>query len=104
MPRYFFDLDNGRTNYVDTIGTELDEPKMVQSEAVGFLAAVFKDAAHHDSGPVHLVSVRDEAGRVFFTTTLTLDLAEVVPSMAGARPPRSSGLSFLSSKTSSCRE
>ena len=45
MPRYFFDLDNGRTNYVDTIGTELDEPKMVQSEAVGFLAAVFKDAA-----------------------------------------------------------
>lgn len=72
MPRYFFDFDNGRTNYVDTIGTELDEPKMVQSEAVGFLAAVFKDAVHHDSGRVHLVSVRDEAGRVFFTTTLTL--------------------------------
>ena len=103
MPRYFFDLDNGRTNYVDTIGTELDEPKMVQSEAVGFLAAVFKDAAHHDSGSVHLVSVRDEAGRVFFTTTLTLRSDWRVPT-AGARPPRSSGLSFLSSKTSSCRE
>ena len=72
MPRYFFDLDNGRTNYVDTVGTELDEREAVQGEAVGFLAAVFKDATHHDSGPVHLVSVRDEVGRVIFTTALTL--------------------------------
>jgi CheY-like chemotaxis protein len=72
MPRYFFDLDNGRTNYVDTIGTELAEREAVRGEAVGFLAAVFRDAAHHDSGPVHMVSVRDEVGRVIFTTALTL--------------------------------
>ncbi len=72
MPRYSFDLDNGRTNYVDTIGTELDEPNEIRSEAVGFLAEVFKDAASCDSGPVHLVIVRDEAGRVIFTTALTL--------------------------------
>jgi hypothetical protein len=72
MPRYFFDLDNGKANYVDTIGTELDDQKMVQREAIGFLASVFKDAAHDDGAPVHLVSVRDEAGRVIFTTALTL--------------------------------
>lgn len=71
MSRYFFDLDNGKANYVDTIGSELSDPKMVQSEAVGFLASVFKDTAL-DGGPVHLVSVRDEAGRVVFTTVLTL--------------------------------
>lgn len=72
MPRYFFDLDNGKTNYVDTIGTDLDDQRMVQREAVGFLASVFKDAAHDDGAPVHLVSVRDEGGRVIFTTALTL--------------------------------
>ena len=72
MQRYFFDFDNGKTNYVDTIGTEIDEREAVRREAVGFLAAVFKDAPHHDSGPVHLVSVRDEVGRVIFTTALTL--------------------------------
>jgi CheY-like chemotaxis protein len=72
MPRYFFDLDNGKTSYVDAIGTDLDDHRMAQSEAVGFLAAVFRDAARDDSGPVHVVSVRDESGRVIFTTTLSL--------------------------------
>ena len=91
MPRYFFDLDNGSTNYVDTIGTELDEPNEVRSEAVGFLAEVFKDAAYRDSGPVHLVIVRDEAGRVIFTTALTLQSDwrdtddQVAASCGGAR-------------------
>jgi CheY-like chemotaxis protein len=72
MPRYFFDLDNGKANFVDTIGTDLAGPEMVRSDAVRFLASVFKDEAHDDRDPAYLASVRDEAGRVIFTTALTL--------------------------------
>ena len=72
MQRYFFDFDNGKTNYVDTIGTEMADPATIQSEAIRFLASVFNDAAHGDGIPSYLVSVRDQAGRVIFTTTLTL--------------------------------
>jgi two-component system, response regulator PdtaR len=91
MPQYFFDLDNGKTNFIDTIGTELDDPKMVQHEAVGFLASVFKDAAGDQSHSVHLVSVRDHTGRVVFTTALTLqsgwrDADDGVAAVAVRRP------------------
>src|SRR5665213_678981 len=72
MPRYFFDLDNGKANFVDTIGTELNGPEMIRSDAIGFLATVFKDEAHDSDDPAYLASVRDEAGRVIFTTALTL--------------------------------
>jgi CheY-like chemotaxis protein len=72
MPRYFFDLDNGKANFVDTIGTDLVGPQSVRSDAIGFLAAVFKDQAHDDRDPAYLVRVRDEAGRVVFTTALSL--------------------------------
>jgi len=72
MPRYFFDLDNGKTNYVDTVGTEVADPKIVESEAIGFLASVFKDAVHEDSNRAFLVSVRNTSDRIVFTTALTL--------------------------------
>jgi hypothetical protein len=72
MPRYFFDLDDGKTDYFDTIGTDLADPEQIRSETVRFLASVFKDAARDIGDRVFLASVRDEAGRFVLTTTLTL--------------------------------
>jgi hypothetical protein len=72
MPQYFFDLDDGKTDYFDTIGTDISDPEQLRSEAVRFLASVFKDAARDIDDRVILASVRDEAGRIVLTTTLTL--------------------------------
>ena len=72
MPQYFFDLDDGKTDYFDTIGTDISDPGQLRSEAVRFLASVFRDAARDIDDRVILASVRDEAGRIVLTTTLTL--------------------------------
>ena len=65
-------MDNGKANFVDTVGTELAGPELVRSDAIRFLASVFRDEAHDDRDPAYLVSVRDEAGRVVFTSALSL--------------------------------
>jgi PleD family two-component response regulator len=72
MPRYFSDLDDGKTKYVDKIGTELSDVKMASREAIEFLASVFKDALPDTSDSIFVVSVRNEAGQTIFTTTLML--------------------------------
>jgi CheY-like chemotaxis protein len=72
MPRYFSDLDDGNTRYVDTIGTELADEKLVSREAIGFLASVFNDILPDKRDHVFVVSVRNELGRPVFATTLTL--------------------------------
>jgi hypothetical protein len=45
---------------------------MVTREAIGFLASVFNDALPDDSDRVFVVGVRNDAGQIIFTTTLTL--------------------------------
>lgn len=72
MPRYFSDLDNGKTKYVDVVGTELSDMKLVSREAVRFLASVFTDALPETSDNIFVVSVRNEAGLTIFTITLML--------------------------------
>jgi hypothetical protein len=72
MPRYFSDLDNGKTKYVDVVGTELSDIKLVSREAVRFLASVFTDALPETSDNIFVVSVRNEAGLTIFTITLML--------------------------------
>jgi CheY-like chemotaxis protein len=72
MPRYFFDLDDGKAHIVDTIGTDLTATELVRRDAVRFLASVFRDAADDERNAAYLVSVRNEAGRVVFTSALSL--------------------------------
>ena len=72
MPRYFCDLDNGKTGYVDTIGTELSNVSMVPGDAIGLLASVFKDALPRALDSIYVVSVRNEAGATIFKTSLML--------------------------------
>jgi hypothetical protein len=71
MARYFSDLDDGKIKYVDSVGTELADVKMVPAEAIGFLTAIAKDV-RDDADRTLVVSVRNEDGQVIFTTTLTL--------------------------------
>jgi hypothetical protein len=72
MSRHFFDLENEKIRYVDAEGTELDDATMIRSEALRFLASVFKDAVPDAGGRSFVVKVRDEHQRVVFRTTLTL--------------------------------
>ena len=71
MARYFSDLDDGKTKYVDSVGTELADIKMVPSEAIGFLTAIVKDM-RDDADRTLIVNVRNERGQTIFTTVLTL--------------------------------
>ena len=72
MPRYFSDLDNGKTKYIDIVGTELSDIRMVSREAIRLLAPVFTDALPETSDNIFVVSVRNDAGLTIFTTTLML--------------------------------
>jgi hypothetical protein len=85
MMRYFSDHDDGKTKYVDTIGTELADIKMVPSEAIGFLTTIAKDV-RDDADRTLIVSVRDEKGQIVFVTTLTLQ-SDWLDMGYAARPP-----------------
>ena len=71
MARYFFDLDDGKRKFVDSVGTELADVKMVPSEAIGFSTTIAKDV-RDDADLALVASVRNEQGQIIFTTTLTL--------------------------------
>jgi len=89
MARYFSDFDDGNTKYVDAIGTELADVKMVPSEAIGFLLAIAKDV-RDETDHSFVVNVRDDKGRTIFTTMLTLQSDWLdTRFIATARDPRS---------------
>jgi hypothetical protein len=71
MARYFSDFDDGNIKYVDSVGTELADIKMVPFEAIEFVTAVAKDV-RDDADRILVVRVRNESGEVIFTATLTL--------------------------------
>jgi|SRR5450432_3822601 hypothetical protein len=85
MARYYSDLDDGKTRYVDTVGTELPDIKMVPSEAIGFLTAIAKDI-RDDADRTLVVNVRNERGQVIFTTMLTLQ-SDWLDTGYAAKPP-----------------
>jgi hypothetical protein len=85
MARYFSDLDDGKTKYVDSIGTELPDIKMVPHEAIGFLTAVIKDI-RDEADRTLVVNVRNEAGQIIFTTMLTLQ-SDWLDTGYAAKPP-----------------
>lgn len=71
MARYFSDFDDGNIKYVDSVGSELADIKMVPFEAIEFLTAVARDV-RDDADRILVVSVRNESGQVIYTATLTL--------------------------------
>jgi hypothetical protein len=88
MALYFSDLDTGKTKYVDIVGTELAHIELVPDEAVGFLAAVFRDSRAKDGDRVLTVSVRDHRNEIVYRSTLSL---HGVWSDHSSQPPASPG-------------
>jgi hypothetical protein len=85
MARYFSDLDDGKTKYVDSVGTELADIKMVPSEAIGFLTTIAKDI-RDDADRTLVVNVRNEGGQIIFTTMLTLQ-SDWLDTQYASKPP-----------------
>ena len=82
MLRYYFDTYDSGPLTLDEEGMELDGPEAARREALGGLADLARDlvprAKHDRMG----VQVRDEAGRIVFHATLSLQLEDDPPQSA----------------------
>ncbi|UYW24785.1 hypothetical protein OKC48_16040 [Methylorubrum extorquens] len=72
MPRYFFDVHNGRL-YSDTEGMECADFEQVRQEAMRALPEIARDAIRSSGNDLQAftVCVRDEANASIYTATLT---------------------------------
>lgn len=72
MPRYFFDIDDGRILTPDETGLELDDVEAVRREAIKALPEIAQDALPEDDRREVVVMAKDSAGRRILTARLTL--------------------------------
>ena len=82
MQRYYFDTYDSGPLTLDEEGLELDSPEAARREALGGLADLARDlvpGAQHDRMGVQ---VRDEAGRIVFRATLSLQIEDDPPQSA----------------------
>jgi hypothetical protein len=82
MPRYFFDMHDGGPVLVDEEGQELDGLQAAQREALSGLADLARDVVLKAERESMGVSVRDEAGRIVYRATLSLQLEDHPPQSA----------------------
>ncbi len=79
MPRYYFDEYDGETVTQDDEGLELDGIEAARAEARKALPDIARDVLPEDGDRrTMVVKVRDEAGKVVITATLSL-LIETAP-------------------------
>ncbi len=79
MPRYYFDEHDGDTFTKDEEGLELDGIEAARAEARKALPDIARDVLPKDGDRrTMVVKVRDEAGKVVITATLSL-LIEPAP-------------------------
>ncbi len=72
VPRYYFDVDDGKRKFVDDESSEMRDTKAARDEAV-LLLPDFAKTVLPDGGDRDFVSrVRDEAGTLIFEATFTL--------------------------------
>lgn len=71
MPRYFFDVHDGKGFHRDDVGDEFPTPGEAREQCQGLLA----DLAHEElpDGDLHTITcdVRDEPGRVVYRGEMT---------------------------------
>ena len=72
MPRYHFDIDDGQREVIDGDGNELSGPDAAQQEALALLTSFAQAALNRDGSRDVRVMVRDDAGVVVYTATMTL--------------------------------
>jgi hypothetical protein len=70
MPRFFFDVMDGRDLNRDEIGLELDDLDRVRSEAIDALPDIARAELPDGDRAEFAVYARDESGRVVFKATL----------------------------------
>ena len=80
MPRYFFDIDDGRRNIIDDDGHEVLGPEAARDEALALLPAFAREALTGDGSRDVVVTVRNAAGDVVYTATMTLRSTWLKPS------------------------
>jgi hypothetical protein len=79
VPRYYFDEYDGETVTQDDEGLELDGIEAARAEARKALPDIARDVLPEDGDRrTMVVKVRDEAGKVVITATLSL-LIETAP-------------------------
>jgi hypothetical protein len=82
MARYYFDTHDGGPVLVDEEGQELDGIEAARREALAGLADLARDlvpkAQQHPMG----IHVCDEAGRIVFRATLSLQIEDLPPQSA----------------------
>ncbi len=72
MPRYFFDTDDGQREIIDDDGSELSGPDAAKDAALGLLPPFARAALIGDGSRNVRVNVRNEAGDVVYTASMTL--------------------------------
>jgi hypothetical protein len=88
VPRYFFDIHDGKRLIRDEVGTDCSGPDAVRAEAVMTLPMIARDVIPKEGDQQTLtVIVRNTSNLTVFTTILTFAsiwLGEDVPPVIGA--------------------
>jgi hypothetical protein len=72
MPRFYFDIQDGRGSFQDDEGSDLPGPTEARVMALEALAALAKDEQPDRDQCQWAADVRDETGRVIYRATLSL--------------------------------
>lgn len=83
MPRFFFDIDDGKTRTADTYGLELYDLASVREKAISILPDIAREQLPDGDRRVFVCQVRDESGKVLFLATLSL-VAEWIGDQRGS--------------------
>lgn len=78
MPRFFFDIDDGETQFRDNEGVVLPDPRTARDEAMGVLPDIAREATPDEDERTWLALVRDESGRTILRATLLLKAEWVI--------------------------
>src|SRR5690348_6632226 len=72
MPRFYFDIDDGKRRTSDAEGLECRDLRIVRNTAIAILPDVARDELPDGDRRVFVCKARDEGGTVVFIATLTL--------------------------------
>ena len=82
MPRYFFDIDDGESQFRDEDGMEMPHLEAARDEAVRVLPDVAREVLPDGDRRTFASVVRNETGDVVFRATLSLVAEWMGPSRA----------------------
>ena len=78
MPRYFFDVQNDGQSMLDDVGCDLTDDHEAERDAITMLQEMAKSLIIKDGHGGLRTSVRNAAGDVIFTATLSLAMERTV--------------------------